>query len=162
MPQASSCVISILRQFFEQCETRGQFLGLEEIFGIEGQMPRLDQLLNTLFITAFQVKQHIYLVIDAPDEAMEQDLALIMESFRRMVTECNRLSLFFTTRHHFVAGDYFEHPTLRRVCISEQKENQDIKIYINLRLQNDKRMAKWPPETKEEVLQKLNEDAAGM
>ena len=154
--------MSILRQLFEQWEIRDPLLKLEEAIGKEWKIPSIHELLDIFMMTVPQVRQHIYLVIDAPDNVKDLDIAFIMESFRLMVKKCNHLSLFFTTRHHFVAGGYFNFFTPRRVCISEQKENQDIEIHINLRLQNDKGIANWPPETKEEVSQKLNQDAAGM
>ena len=158
---ASSFLRSIVRQLFEQCQIPSPLLALEQ-GSSEQQLPSLYQLVDTLLILAPLVRQHIYLVIDALDESTDEDLLFIMESLKRMIGEYKCLFLLFTTRQHFVVGDFLESFTPHRVRISEQRENQDIKKYISSRLQNDKRMAKWPSETKEEVLQTLNQDAAGM
>ena len=157
---ASSFLKSILRQLIEQCKFSGDLLEHESELRKVQHLQSVDQLVDTFLIIAPLMRQHIYLVIDAVDESMDEDL--IFESVGRMIVNCQCLSLLFTTRHHFVVSDNSESTMPRRVCISEQKESQDIKIYISSRLQTDKRMAKWPTELKEEVLQTLNQDAAGM
>ena len=154
---ASSFLRSILRQLLKQSKIPSTLQ-----FGDEQTTPSVNQLLDALLKTTSLVRQHIYIVIDAVDESIDQDLPFIMESLEQMTVDCKSLSLLFTTRHHFVVSDYFESLTPRRVCISEQKENRDIKEYINSRLRVDKRMARWPTELKEEVLQSLDQDAAGM
>ena len=163
---ASSFFKSILRQLIEQCRLPNLLLKLEPVLNEEQQLQsddRLaDQLVNTLLIIASSLGPHVFFVIDALDESMNPDVPFIMESLERIMRKCGLVSLLFTTRHHFEIGDHFESFPLRRMCISEQMENQDIKKYISFRLQNDKRMAKWPTEVKEEVLQTLNQDAAGM
>lgn len=158
----SSFLRSIVRQLFEQCQISSPLLELELESSEKKQLPSVDQLVDILLILAPMVREHILLVIDALDELTDEDLLFIMDLLERMIGEYKCLHLLFTTRHHFVVGDFVESFTPHRVRISEQRENQDIKKYISSRLQNSKRMAKWPSETKEEVLQTLNQDAAGM
>ena len=164
--RASSFFKSLLRQLIKQCRNLSPLLQLELELDGEQRLQSVDRLVDalvdTLLITTPLLRPHVYLVIDALDESMNLDVPFIMESIERIMRKCKWVSLLFTTRHHFEIGDHLESFTLHRMCISEQKENQDIEKYIGFRLQNDKRMAKWPTEVKEEVLQSLNEDAAGM
>ncbi|KAL8796031.1 MAG: hypothetical protein Q9195_001607 [Heterodermia aff. obscurata] len=155
--EANSFLRSILRQLLEQLH--GVPNALSELYEHQ-QVPSVNQLLVTLLDSISLVIQPIYLVIDALDESTDQEL--MMESLQRMIQGCKNLRLLFTTRHHFEFVYSFKAFTAHKYRISEQKENQDIKKYISFRLQNDKRMAKWPSETKEEVLQTLSRDAAGI
>lgn len=161
--RASSFLRSILRQLLPGLrEIPSALRELYQKLSEHQQLPNVNELLDTVFRTTPLVGQPIYLVIDALDESMDQDLLFIMKSLERMIRGWEHLSLLFTTRQHFVVSDYLENFTAHKVCISEQKQNQDIKEYISFRLRDDKRMAKWPSETKEEVLQTLTQDAAGM
>lgn len=121
--------------------------------------PQLCQVLSTLG-SLFQ--EPIYLVIDAVDELLDEDLPVLLQVFRDMMKSFKHINLLLTSRRSLFLEENLSILEPRMVQVLGQGQSSDIENYISTRLHTDKRMKKWPLEIKRQALEALTSGAGGM
>lgn len=121
--------------------------------------PQLCEVLSTLG-SLFQ--EPIYLVIDAVDELLDEDLPVLLQVFRDMMKSFKHMNLLLTSRRSLFLEENLSILEPRMVQVLGQEQSSDIENYISTRLHTDKRMKKWPLELKRQALEALTSGAGGM
>lgn len=103
----------------------------------------------------------MYLVFDAVDESFDVDETL---EFIRTVKNWDlwRLHLLVTSRQLSEIEDIFSGIVSDSMCLQECERNPDISIFITHKLEDDKKLAKWPPDVRQHIKTKLLLEEAGM
>ena len=128
----------------------------------EKQSPSGDQLREVLSTLGSLYLQPIYLVIDAVDELLVEDLPVLLQVFQDMMKSFKDMNLLLTSRRCLFLEENLSILEPRMVQVLRQEQSSDMENYINARLSTDKRMKKWPHELKEQVLEALTSGAHGM
>lgn len=105
--------------------------------------------------------QDVYVVLDALDESYEhEDVLRFIESLQHW--NLPQVHLLVTSRQWTTIEASFETIAHTRICLQDSEMNEDIIMYIEEELANDKVMVKWPSEIREQVRRKLLTGEDGM
>jgi len=158
---SSSLIRSLITQLCSKCETIPQFLlelyqsHLNSSKGID------DDVLVEAFRELLRTFKGVYIVLDALDESSEcKDVLRFIENVQDW--SLSQVHLLITSRQWTEIEESFEIIIPDRICLQDSKINQDIVIYIEEKLANDKVMAKWPQDVRQQVRNKLVAEAQGM
>jgi len=76
--------------------------------------------------------------------------------------DIQRLHLAVTSRQLPEIEESLSELVTEKICLHDSKLNDDIIIYVADKLQNDKTLAKWPPEVRLQIQNKLLNEEGGM
>jgi hypothetical protein len=103
----------------------------------------------------------VYIVIDALDECSELEKMLqMLRDIRQWNME--NLHILVTSRELPEIENSFSKLTTDGLCLHGPCVDHDISQYIVERLKNDLKLAKWPPDVREEIRITLSCGARGM
>jgi hypothetical protein len=124
------------------------------------QQPATEELMSTLrhIIRGFQ---HVFVIVDALDECLDQDQLL------RMIQDIMRwklgpLHLLATSRKEQDIEDCVGPLTSAQINLHSAQVNADIQTHLHDRLRNDPKLKKWPPKVHGQIEAALMEGAHGM
>ena len=158
---ANSLVKSLITQLSAQSETVPlPLLELYQNHKNGAKTPEDDALIATLhnLILTFH---NVYIVFDALDESSE------CEEVLKLITviqgwELSRVHLLVTSRQLPGIEETLLDLSTSRICLQDSRMNEDITLYISDKLENDKTLAKWPPEIRKQIKMKLLTEEDGM
>ncbi|EKD13362.1 uncharacterized protein L3040_002778 [Drepanopeziza brunnea f. sp. 'multigermtubi'] len=103
----------------------------------------------------------VYIVLDALDESNECDEVLQfihgLQSWDLL-----RLHILATSRQLAEIEESLASIATNKLCLQDAQMNEDIVLYIADKLQNDKKLSKWPPDIRLQIQAKLLEEEGGM
>ena len=157
------CLCSIITQLLQKVQTIPDTLLVElerdlpksyDLSNFRWRIQDFNACLNKIADHRTQPAQRIYIVLDAVDQSPDATNLI-----KALIPVASRpISLLFTSRHGLIVdGD-----GIRSVAFSDETRNTDIQSYVNSRVRNDTKMAKWPSEVKDSVSETIIEHAAGM
>ncbi|TAQ86423.1 hypothetical protein B7494_g5250 [Chlorociboria aeruginascens] len=102
-----------------------------------------------------------YIVFDALDESSNCEETL---QFIKLLQEwgLDRLHFLTTSRQLSDIEEVLRDLATDKICLQDYSDNDDIYFYIVDTLANDKALAKWPPDIREQILQTLLTKGDGM
>lgn len=102
-----------------------------------------------------------YIVFDALDE--RSDCEEILQFIHAIEDwDIERLHLAVTSRQLPEIEESLSGLVTEKICLHDSKLNEDIVLYVADKLQNDKTLAKWPPEIRLQIQNKLLDEEGGM
>jgi hypothetical protein len=145
---------SLLTQLLFQCETIPKVL----LDLYQSHMNSYHGFDNDVLVEAFRelvrTFQDVYIVLDALDESSECVEALrFIENVQDW--SLSQVHVLVTSRQFAIIEISFENLVFDRICLQESPMNRDILIYIEDKLVNDKFVAKWPLDVREQARTKL-------
>ncbi|PGG95177.1 hypothetical protein AJ80_10005, partial [Polytolypa hystricis UAMH7299] len=152
---------SLIKQLSTQCPTTPKALiDLYSCHNDGQQLPTTDELMETLRIIIGDTHQ-TYIILDALDECEEWEdlLENIEEIFRWNIAN---LHLLVTSRREKMIEDVFEDFVKTQVCLQNKLVDGDIRLHIHQQLLIDRKLRRWPSETKKEIEEALANGANGM
>jgi hypothetical protein len=155
---ADSLHRALLTQLLPQCPNDASCLAALDAASTRSS--GADFLSRTLqaFIRTFE---DIYIIIDALDECSE------VEELMKFVGEiCNwdahQLHLLAASRQLPEIEEAIADCATDRVCLHESKTRADIAMFIEQRLNTDRKFLKWPDDIRAEIQSALSHGAGGM
>jgi hypothetical protein len=157
----SSVIKSLITQFSGQSETTPlPLLELYQNHKNGTKTPDEEVLIVTLrsLVLTFH---NVYIVFDALDESSDCEELL---NFIRVLHgwELSRLHILATSRQLATIEETLMTMATSRICLQDSYMNKDIFLYISDKLENDKTLAKWPPEIRDQIKMKLLMEEDGM
>lgn len=152
---------SIIAQLFTQkAETSAALDKLFDQHQDSVNQPTLSDLFTVLSSMVGEFST-VYVVIDALDECseLEQMLQMLRDIRQRNM---ENLHILVTSRQLPEIENSLSELTTDGLCLHGPCVDQDILLYIVERLKNDSKLAKWPPEVREEIRITLSRGAHGM
>ncbi|TVY84720.1 putative ankyrin repeat protein [Lachnellula suecica] len=152
---------SLVAQLLPQCENiPGVLLDL-----YQSQANNTKSIDNDVLMEAFRelvrTFQDFYIVFDALDESSEcEEVLWFLADIQDW--SLSQIHLLVTSRQSSMIEYSFDHALPQRICLQDSPMNKDIVIYIEEKLVNDKIMAKWPPDVRNQVRRKLLAGEEGM
>lgn len=126
----------------------------------QGGEPSLTELLSALE-AILEVYDNVYIVIDAVDESMPRDD--LLRVLRDLLTDSRfkKLQLLASSRQYIDIEKVME-PISVPVSMTNPLLDEDIKLYVRLRLSTNHKFKDWPQRLLDEVLEVLSTKAKGM
>jgi hypothetical protein len=161
MNSVESLVRALLAQLLAQCASTTKCI--DELHSqVQGgvQQRNVDFLLGVLreFVQSFE---KTYIVIDALDECSDcEELMKFIEVVYGW--ESTRLHILATSRQLLEIQETIEDLATDCICLHESQITEDITLFLNQRLQSDRKFQKWPPGVRDEIQDALLIGAAGM
>jgi hypothetical protein len=154
-------VRSLITQLSAQCEsTPAILLNLYQSHK-NGRMPVDDHVLIATLRSLVLTFHNAYIVFDALDE--RSDCEEILQFIHTIEDwDIERLHLAVTSRQLPEIEESLSGLVTEKVCLHDSELNEDIVIYVADKLQNDKTLAKWPPEIRLQIQNKLLDEEGGM
>jgi hypothetical protein len=124
------------------------------------QQPATEGLMITLrlIIRGFQ---HVYVIVDALDECLDQDQLLPM--IQEIISwKLGPLHLLATSHQERDIEDCVGPLASAQISLHSAQVNADIQIHLHERLRNDSKLKKWPPKVHGQIETALMEGAHGM
>jgi hypothetical protein len=104
---------------------------------------------------------NVYIVFDALDESSVcEEILQLIHTIRNW--DLARLHLLVTSRQLENIQESLLSLVTDQICLQDSKMNEDIFIYLDETLQNDKTFTKWPPDIILQIKNKLLEGEDGM
>ena len=125
----------------------------------EGRRPLLADLMRRMRITIASLPQ-VFICIDALDEFLPDDLPELLESLRDIVRESPGTRIFLTGRP-YVQEDIREY-FATAVVIPITPKTEDIKNYLNMRLDKDNKRRQMKEEFRAEIVRTILEKMSDM
>jgi len=100
-----------------------------------------------------------YIILDALDECTDREELLVL------IEEINRwgaVQILATSRKEKDIEEALHPLVTCQICIQDAQIDNDIKLYIRHRLQNDSKLKKWPLKVQREIEESLMAGANGM
>lgn len=157
----SSVVKSLITQLSAQCEsTPLPLLELYQNHKNGTKSPEEDALVISLrnMVLTFH---NVYIVFDALDESSDCEELLRFISMMHG-WEFSRLHILVTSRQLATIEETLVTMTTSRICLQDSYMNEDIVLYISDKLENDKMLARWPLEIRDQIKMKLLTEEEGM
>lgn len=159
--KTSHLIRSLLRQFSDQYESFPEFLAtLYHQCKDREQQPTPEHLLAALR-RSIEDFDHVYIVIDALDECIEQERLL---SFVLEIVGWNldNMHILATSRKERRIEDCFSQMAVVHIPLDSDEVDGDIQTHVHARLCDDKRFKKWTLLERMEIETTLVQGAHGM
>jgi hypothetical protein len=111
-------------------------------------------------LCSLSVSRRLVLLVDAVDEC--ENRRELLSSMTYLQTMSKNISVFLTSRHELDIQDAlisFEHVRIENWT---REVDEDIKTYIDLRLQTDPSLLRLKQSVREEIRERLHEKSSGM
>lgn len=156
-----SLIRSLITQLCSKCDTIPEvFLELYRSH-INTSQGVDDDVLVEAFRELVQSFRGVYIVLDALDESSEyKEVLRFIENVQDW--SLSQIHFLVTSRQWAEIEDSFELMIPDRICLQDSQANKDVVIYIEETIANDKIMAKWPADIKQQVRNKLVAEEQGM
>lgn len=134
---------------------------LEALYAINQnghQQPSRQGLVDTLK-SILGLFPKTYIILDALDECTDREELLVL------IEEINRwgaVQILATSRKEKDIEEALHPLVTCQICIQDAQIDNDIKLYIRHRLQNDSKLKKWPLKVQREIEESLMAGANGM
>jgi hypothetical protein len=134
---------------------------LEALYAINQnghQQPSHQGLVETLKVI-LRLFPKTYIILDALDECTDR------EELLELIEEMNRwgaVQILATSRKEKDIEEALHPLVTCQICIQDAQIDDDIKLYIRQRLQNDSKLKKWPLMVQREIEESLMDGANGM
>lgn len=156
-----SLIRSLIMQFSDQCG--GLPAVLVELYkGCNNghQEPSMDVLQNTLQ-SVLDGFSGAYIIIDSLDECAER--GKLLHWLTKITSwKVGKVHLVVTSRPERDIEDHLQVLDSRRVCLTNERENRDIEIYLGHMLQQDGKLKRWDEGVRSNIKDVLMERAQGM
>ncbi|KAK2781391.1 hypothetical protein FQN53_000582 [Emmonsiellopsis sp. PD_33] len=152
---------SLLKQLSAQApETPQVLIDLYSRHNNGQQSPSIKDLMQTLREVINDAGQ-TYIIVDALDECDEWEklLEVIEQVYQWNI---GNLHLLVTSRREKIIEDTFHGFVESQVCLQTKHVDNDIGLLVREQLQTDRRLQRWPTESKRKIEQKLVDGANGM
>ncbi|KAK2797580.1 hypothetical protein FQN51_008375 [Onygenales sp. PD_10] len=152
---------SLLKQLSAQApETPQVLIDLYSRHNYGQQSPSIKDLMQTLREIINDAGQ-TYIIVDALDECDEWEklLEVIEQVYQWNI---GNLHLLVTSRREKIIEDTFHGFVESQVCLQTKHVDNDIGLLVREQLQTDRRLQRWPTESKRKIEQKLIDGANGM
>ena len=150
----------MITQLLATCEEIPQPL-LDLYQAGKGIKPAEYQDLITTLHNMIPMFHRAYLAFDALDESTNcEEVTQLIQTIRSW--EVSNLNLIVTSRQLPEIEEALSHLVTHKICVHDSKLNEDIALYVADKLQNDKILAKWPPEIRSQIQNKLLTEDGGM
>lgn len=125
-----------------------------------GEQPNLNQLKQALREILEESFEN-YIILDALDECVERQelLNLVQEIFD---WKTGFLHVLVTSRKESNIDTALGPICTGQISVHDDEGNSDIEIYIDERLKSDPKLKMWPVKIREEINEKLKDNAHGM
>lgn len=126
-----------------------------------GSQQPADADLVDLFRDCIAGPEEVFVLLDALDECADREplLDLLEKILQQRIPG---LHILMTSRYERDIQEYLDLTVDQKIDIQHAVIEEDITTYIHNRLENDRRLKKWPPSTRNEIAQKLMTNADGM
>ncbi|KAK0123929.1 hypothetical protein ONS95_008919 [Cadophora gregata] len=105
--------------------------------------------------------ENVYIVFDALDESSDCDGILqLMHTMKDW--KLSRLHILATSRQLTGIEESLTGLVTDKICLQDAEMNEDIVLYVADKLQNDKKLSKWPPDIRLKIQTKLLGEEGGM
>ncbi|KAG4414253.1 hypothetical protein IFR04_012625, partial [Cadophora malorum] len=102
-----------------------------------------------------------FIILDALDECKErEELLLLLQNLTSW--GAGNLHVLATSRRERDIEETLESLTTSEICLQSALVDNDIRIYLSERLQNDSKLKRWPANVRREIEDTLMEGAQGM
>ncbi|KIM99130.1 hypothetical protein OIDMADRAFT_201765 [Oidiodendron maius Zn] len=157
---AVSLLQSVITQLLAACvEIPQTLLDLYQVG--KGIKPAEYQDLITTLHNMIPMFYRAYLVFDALDESTNCDeVTQLIQTIQSW--EISNLHLIVTSRQLPEIEEALSLLVTHKICVHDSKLNKDIALYVADKLQNDKILAKWPPEIRSQIQKKLLTEDGGI
>ncbi|KAL2062624.1 hypothetical protein VTL71DRAFT_5696 [Oculimacula yallundae] len=103
----------------------------------------------------------VFIVFDALDESSDcEEVLQLIHTIREW--DFARLHLLATSRQLTIIEEALADLVSDKICLQDSAMNKDIVLYVADKLQNDKKLSKWPPDIRLQIEMKLLEEEDGM
>lgn len=124
------------------------------------QQPNVDQLVITLR-DILETPVETYIILDALDECVDrQELLKLVQDLHGW--KIGSLHVLVTSRKERDIETALNLLCTGQISVHDAQDNRDIELYIDERLKTDPKLRMWPLKTREEINEKLKNDAHGM
>lgn len=157
----SSLVRSLITQLSIQAETTP--LLLIDIYKAHqnGTKTADDETLTAVLRNMILTFRNVYIVFDALDESSDcEEILQFIHTVREW--DLARLHLLSTSRQLTEIEESLTDLVTDNICLQDAAMNEDIVLYVADKLQNDKKLSKWPPDIRLQIQTKLLEEEDGM
>ncbi|KAH7324057.1 hypothetical protein BKA65DRAFT_598554 [Rhexocercosporidium sp. MPI-PUGE-AT-0058] len=157
----TSLIRSLITQLSTQTETTSQLL--LDIFRAHqnGIKTAGDQALTTVLRNLIVTFHNIYIIFDALDESSDcEEILQFIHTMREW--DLASLHILTTSRQLTEIEESLTNIVTDKICLQDAALNEDIVLYVVDKLQNDKRLSKWPPDIRLQIQTKLLEEEGGM
>ncbi|PVH76555.1 hypothetical protein DL98DRAFT_517882 [Cadophora sp. DSE1049] len=157
----SSLIRSLITQLSARTETTPVLL-LEAYKAYQdGNMSVDDESLTTILRNLILTFQNAYIVFDALDEI--SDCEEILQFIHTMQDwDLSRLHILATSRQLTEIEESLTELVTDKICLQDAVMNEDIVLYVADKLQNDKKLSKWPTDIRLQIQAKLLGEEDGM
>jgi hypothetical protein len=156
----NSLARALLAQLLTQCPSNARCIDELHSQIQYGQKRDIDFLLGVLreFVQSFE---QTYIVIDALDECSEcEELMKFIEVVHGW--ESAQLHIFATSRQLPEIEETIRERATDCICLQESNIMQDITMFVQQRLDSDRKFQKWPLDVRAEIQGALIKGASGM
>ena len=120
-----------------------------------------DESLTTILRDLILTFQSIYIVFDALDESSDcEEILQFIHTMRNW--DLSRVHILATSRQLAEVEESLIDTVTDKICLQDAIMNEDIVLYIADKLQNDKKLSKWPPDIRLQIQEKLLGEEGGM
>ena len=159
LAQKEQTVINMMGAIWKQLVgRRGISDDIQEAFK-EGRRPLLPDLKRMLGIAIASLPQ-VFICIDALDECLPKDLPKLLESLRDIVQESPQARIFLTGRPH--VKESIQRYFARAVVIPVSPNQDDIRNYLEMRLDSDDEPEAMSPDLRAEIVRIILDEMSGM
>lgn len=124
------------------------------------QQPSVDQLKETLR-NILEDSLQTYIILDALDECVDrQELLKLVQEL--VDWKIGTLHVLVTSRKERDIEMALDPLCTGKLSVHDAQDNHDIELYIDERLKSDPKLKIWPVKIREEINNKLKNDARGM
>ena len=127
----------------------------------KGQNQPTVEDLQVLLRKSIEAVPHVYLFLDALDECTEHEELL---DFLAQLYEWDiqGLHILVASRRERDIEEGLEDLTAQQIPVRKEAVDDDIRLYVRKRLQEDKKFKRWPPNVLEEIENSMMKKSNGM
>jgi hypothetical protein len=157
-----SCLVrSLIIQLSAQCDSIPPPLLKLYQYHQYGARSAGEAVLTETFRDLVLMFHNVYIIFDALDESSNsEDILRFFKTTQDW--ELSRLHLLATSRQLTEIEETLNDLVTDKLCLQDSKMNSDILDFIVGQLATDKKLAKWPPEIREQIQERLLKDEDGM
>ncbi|KAH9215941.1 hypothetical protein DL95DRAFT_445710 [Leptodontidium sp. 2 PMI_412] len=157
----SSLIRSLITQLSTQTETTPQLLLDVYSAHQNGIKTASDETHCTVLRNLILTFHNVYIVFDALDESSDcEEILQFIHTMREW--DLGRLHILTTSRQLTEIEESLTALVTDKICLQDAAKNEDIVLYVADKLQNDKKLSKWPPDIRMQIQGKLLEEEGGM
>ncbi|KAG4437222.1 hypothetical protein IFR05_007311 [Cadophora sp. M221] len=157
----NSLIRSLITQLSTQTETTPQLLLDVYSAHQNGIKTAGDETHRTVLRNLLLTFHNVYIVFDALDESSDcEEILQFIHTMREW--DLARLHILTTSRQLTEIEESLNSLVTDKICLQDAAKNEDIMLYVADKLQNDKKLSKWPPDIRLQIQSKLLDEEGGM